>query len=181
MDRTTGISRSIAMVIAVYAAICKEEGLFFSFPGNAGNYRALYQCTDATLLAKAIMWMSTEPRCANQAFNIINGDYIRWVNLWPVFAEYFGMEAGPVRTVRLAEEMPGKAPLWERLVTKYRLAPTPYEKAVIWSYADFVFGPEYDIMSDMTKARQFGFHEALDTERMFIDLFDYYRQQRIIP
>ena len=46
---------------------------------------------------------------------------------------------------------------------------------------DFVFSPEYDIMSDTTKARQYGFHEALATEEMFVDLFEYYRQERIIP
>jgi nucleoside-diphosphate-sugar epimerase len=181
MDRTTGIARSIAMVVAVYAAILKEEGLPLSFPGTAGNYRAVYQCTDATLLAKAIAWMSTETRCANQAFNIINGDYIRWANLWPVFAEYFGMKPGPVSTVRLAEVMPGKAPVWERIVGRHGLVPTPYGKTADWSYGDFVFRPEYDIMSDMTRARQAGFGEALDTERMFIELFDFYRSRRIIP
>jgi nucleoside-diphosphate-sugar epimerase len=180
-DRSIGIARSLAMVIAVYAAILKEEGLPLSFPGTRANFSALYQCTDALLLAKAIAWMSTEPRCGNQAFNIINGDYIRWKNLWPVFAEYFGMQPGPVDTMRLADVMPGKKAVWERIVRKHNLAPTPYEQTVLWSYGDFVFEPGYDIMSDTTKARQFGFHEAVDTQQMFIDLFDYYRQHRIIP
>jgi hypothetical protein len=66
-------------------------------------------------------------------------------------------------------------------VKKHGLERTPYSKTAIWSYGDFVFQPEYDIMSDMTKALQFGFHETLATERMIIDLFDYYRQQKIIP
>ncbi len=82
---------------------------------------------------------------------------------------------------RLAEVMPGKAPVWARIVRKHGLAPTPYGQAAVWSYGDFVFQPEYDIMSDMTRARQYGFHETLDTERMFIELFDFYRSQRIIP
>jgi hypothetical protein len=34
--------------------------------------------------------------------------------LWPAFAAHLGMEPGPVRTVRLADVMPGKAPLWDR-------------------------------------------------------------------
>ena len=180
-DRSTGIARSLAMVIAVYAAILKEEGLPLSFPGTAANFRALYQCTDALLLAKSIAWMSTEARCENQAFNIINGDYIRWQNLWPVFAEYFGMEAGPVATMEMAAVMPAKKTVWERIVRKHGLAPTPYERAALWSYGDFVFEPGYDIMSDTTKARLFGFHDVVDTQQMFIELFDYYRRHRIIP
>jgi len=181
MDRRTGIPRSIAMVIAVYAAVLREEGSPLFFPGTAGNYRALYQCTDALLLAKAIEWMSTAPRCANQAFNITNGDYIRWTNLWPRIAAYFGMESGPVRTVRLAECMAGKGPVWVRIVKQPGLRATPYRDAAIWSYGDFVFQPGYDIMSDTTKARLYGFHEALATEEMFIGLFDYYRRERVIP
>jgi hypothetical protein len=77
--------------------------------------------------------------------------------------------------------MPGKALVWERIVRKHGLRARPFGMTVVWPYGDFVFGQEYDIMSDTTKARQHGFHEALDTERMFLALFDYYRQQRIIP
>ena len=36
-------------------------------------------------------------------------------------------------------------------------------------------------MSDTTKARQYGFHEALATEEMFIDLFGHYRREGFIP
>jgi nucleoside-diphosphate-sugar epimerase len=162
-DLTTGIARSLAIVISVYAAILKEEGEPLYFPGTEGNYRAIYQCTDALLLAKAIEWMSTEPRCGNHAFNIINGDYIRWKNVWPTFADYFGMAVGPVRTQKLGVTMPGKSSVWERIARTHDLAASSYEQLVQWSYADFVFHPEWDIMSDTLKARQFGFHEVRDT------------------
>lgn len=181
VDRTTGIARSLAILISMYAALCKEEGEPLWFPGTEGNYRALYQCTDARLLAKAIAWMSTEPRCGNHAFNIINGDYIRWMNLWPVFAEYFGMDVGPVRTQRLGETMPPKKAVWERIVRKHGLRAPPYEEAVLWPYGDFVFHPDWDIMSDTIKARQLGFHEVRDTQTMFIELFNLYRRENIIP
>src|SRR5581483_7947600 len=112
-DVAPHIARSMARVIAVYASILRELGEPLSFPGTPGNFNAIYQCTDAALLARAIVWMATEPRCANQAFNVTNGDYIRWANLWPRFAECFGMEAGPVRTMSLANEMADKGPVWE--------------------------------------------------------------------
>lgn len=175
------VPRSIAMVIAVYAAISKELGQPLHFPGTAGNFHALYQCVDATLLAKAIAWISTAPACANQAFNVTNGDFIRWANLWPSFAEFFGMETGPVKTVRLAQVMADKAPVWERIVRKHGLKPTPYEKAALWSYGDFNFRRDYDIMSSTLKVRQAGFGDSIDTGRMLLEHFGHFRQERVIP
>jgi nucleoside-diphosphate-sugar epimerase len=180
-DPDLGITRSIARVVAIYAAICKELGEPLYFPGTPENFRALYQCTEATLLAKGIAWMSTTPACANEPFNIINGDFIRWVNLWPNFARFFGMEPGPVRTVRLAEMMADKAPVWERIVKKHGLVQTPWAQTALWPYGDFIFRPHWDIMSDTLKLRRSGFHEAIDTEQMFLDLFRHFREQRVIP
>jgi hypothetical protein len=80
---------NLTLAIAVYANVCKVLGLPLSFPGKPGAYTALYQCTDAALLAKAVAWMATDPKCANQAFNITNSDLIRWQNLWPRFASFF--------------------------------------------------------------------------------------------
>jgi hypothetical protein len=175
------VPRSLAMIIAVYAAISKELGQPLCFPGTAGNFRALYQCVDATLLAKAIAWISTTPACANQAFNVTNGDFIRWANLWPGFAEFFGMEAGPVKTVRLAQVMADKAPVWERIVGKHGLKTTPYEKTAVWRYGDFNFGRDYDIMSSTLKLRQTGFVDSIDTSRMLLEHLGHFRQERVIP
>ena len=180
-DGELSIARSLPRIIAVYAAIARELGQPLYFPGSAANFHAIYQCVDATLLAKAIRWMSTTPACANQAYNVTNGDFIRWENLWPQFAEFFGMVAGPVKTVRLAEAMADKAPVWERIVTEYRLMPTPYAQTALWPYGDFVFTPGYDIMSDTLKLRQTGFADCMDTGKMFLDLFRHYREARVIP
>ena len=180
-DGELSIARSLPRIIAVYAAIARELGQPLYFPGSAANFHAIYQCVDATLLAKAIRWMSTTPACANQAYNVTNGDFIRWENLWPQFAEFFGMVAGPVKTVSLAEAMADKAPVWERIVTEYRLMPTPYAQTALWPYGDFVFTPGYDIMSDTLKLRQTGFADCMDTGKMFLDLFRHYREARVIP
>ena len=176
-----GNPMNLSTVIAVYAIISKELGLPLCHPGTPGNYKALYQCTDAMHLAKAITWMATEPKCANEAFNITNGDYIRWENVWPQIARYFEMELGPRRHLNLTEIMADKGPIWDRIVKKNGLKPYSYNEIASWPYGDFVFTPEYDIMSDMTKARRYGFHDVVDTEEMFIHLFDTYRQNRVIP
>jgi len=177
----TGNPSNLTMVIAIYAAISRELGLPLCHPGTPGNYSALYQCTDSGLLARAMVWMATTPGCANQAFNITNGDLIRWENTWPKIADYFDMETGPRRQISLVKYMEDKGPVWDAIVMKYGLRPFSYREIVSWPYGDFVFTPQYDIISDTGKARRFGFHESVDTEEMFFRLWNEMRASNIIP
>lgn len=181
LDVNAIVPRSIFVLIAVYAAISKHLGLPLCFPGTPENYRAIYQLTDAGLLARAIEWMSTSEGARNQAFNITNGDYIRWCNLWPGFARYFGMEVGPVRTVRLSQVMADKASVWKEIVEQHGLAEPDFSKAALWSYADFVFTPGWDIMSSTVKARAHGFQDFEDSEATFYRAFDHLRERRLVP
>ena len=36
-------------------------------------------------------------------------------------------------------------------------------------------------MSDVTKSRQYGFHEVIDSEQMFVLLLRRFRAERIVP
>jgi hypothetical protein len=125
--------------------------------------------------------MATEPGCANQAFNITNGDLIRWENLWPKLARFFDMDVAPPRQMSLTRAMADKGPVWDRMVAEHGLQPHPYEQIAAWAFGEFVFGSDYDIVSDTGKARRFGFHDCVDTEEMFLRLFAEFRRSRIIP
>ena len=81
-----GNPMNLAMVIAVYATISKKLGVPLRFPGKPGAYTSLIEMTDAGLLAEATVWAATNPECANQAFNINNGDLFRWQEMWPKIA-----------------------------------------------------------------------------------------------
>jgi hypothetical protein len=59
--------------------------------------------------------------------------------------------------------------------------PVAYQDVSSWRFADFVFSWDYDMFGDGSKARRFGFHEFIDTERMFIDIFDNLRRRKLIP
>jgi len=176
-----GSPMNLPMVLAVYAVLSRELGLPLQFPGSAANYHALYQVTDATLLARAMVWMSTEPSCANQAFNITNGDLIRWENFWPKMAHYWNMELAPRRPIRLAQAMADKGPIWDQMVGRYGLRATSYADLVSWGYGDFVFASDFDIISHTGKCRRYGFYEFEDTEAMFFSLWDQYRAAGILP
>ncbi|NTX51374.1 SDR family oxidoreductase [Myxococcus sp. CA039A] len=176
-----GNPMNLALVIAVYASISKELGLPLRFPGKPGAYHSLLEMTDAGLLAKATVWAATDARCANQAFNINNGDLFRWSELWPKIARYFGLEVAPPLQMSLDVVMADKAPLWKAMTEKHGLAGHSYQDVSSWRFGDFVFSWDYDMFADGTKARRFGFHEFVDTEAMFLRLFDDFRRAKVIP
>ena len=60
--------------------------------------------------ARAMVWMSTHAQCANQAFNIRNGDLIRWEHVWPKLAKFFGMDLAFPRHISLVRFMADKGP-----------------------------------------------------------------------
>lgn len=176
-----GTPMSLAPAIAVYAAISNELGFPLRFPGKPGAYDAIYQVTESAHFANAALWAASESRCGGEAFNITNGDYFRWRNLWPKLAEVFDMPAGEPQTINLTQTMADKTPLWRARTEKHGLAPIPYEQLVAWPFADYVFGCDWDVMSDVTKSRRFGFHDVVDSEEMFVRLLRRFRTERIVP
>ncbi|MFP2930101.1 SDR family oxidoreductase [Pyxidicoccus sp. 3LG] len=176
-----GNPMNLAMVIAVYAAISKELGIPLRFPGKPGAYNALLEMTDAGLLAKATVWAATDERCANQAFNINNGDLFRWNELWPKLARFFDLEVAHPLPMSLDVVMADKEPLWNAMQEKHGLARHPYKDVSSWRFGDFVFSWDYDMFADGTKARRFGFHEFVDTEAMFLRIFEDFRRRKVIP
>jgi nucleoside-diphosphate-sugar epimerase len=176
-----GNPMNLAMVIAVYAAMCRELGVPLRFPGRPGAYHSLIEMTDAGLLARATVWAATEARCANEAFNINNGDIFRWSEMWPQIGAAFSLEVAPPLPMSLAEVMGDKEPLWNRMVEEHGLVRNGYADVSSWRFGDFVFGWDYDVIADGSKARRFGFHDFVDTAEMFLGIFDDFRRRRVIP
>lgn len=174
-----GTAMSIIPVIAVYAAISRELGRPLAFPGTA--WRPIYQVTESAHFAEAALWAATDPRCANQAYNITNGDYFRWCNIWPRIAEVFEMAADEPRKTSLVDFMADKSALWDAMVTKHSLQPYRFEELVAWPFGDYVFSCNWDVMSDLTKSRQHGFQRVVDSEEMFLRLLRRFREERIVP
>lgn len=176
-----GNPMNLSMVIAVYAAMSKELGLPLRFPGKPGAYDKLIEMTDAGLLARATVWAATDERCANQAFNINNGDLFRWNEMWPKIARFFEIEVAPPLPMSLDVIMSDKEPLWDGMIAKYKLSRHAYRDVSSWRFGDFVFAWDYDVFADGSKARRFGFHEFVDTEVMFLRIFADFRRRKVIP
>lgn len=177
----TGNPMNLLMVIGVYAAISKELGLPLRFPGTRAAYDVLYQTTDAELLARATIWAGANPRARDQIFNITNGDQFRWSQLWPRFAEHFGMDYAAPQQMSLSDAMPTRGGIWTSLVEKYGLVDTPFDQLVAWPVGDFLFHHEADNITSTIKARQAGFADALDTPSRLLELFDELIAMKVLP
>lgn len=176
-----GNPMNLAIAIAVYAAISKQLDLPLRFPGKPGAYDTLMEMTDAGLLARATVWAATTASCANQAFNITNGDLFRWSEMWPKIAAFFDLEVAPPLPMSLATIMGDKEQLWNEMVAHHDLAAHAYQDVSSWGFADAVFSWNYDFFADGSKARRHGFHEHIETEAMFMNVFKDLRARKIIP
>ena len=101
--------------------------------------------------------------------------------MFPTFAEFFEMDYAPPQSFLLTEFMADKGPVWDAVVEKHGLKPYKYEEVAAWPFGDAVFGCEYDVMADVTKSRQFGFHDVVDSFEMFPRIFAELQRMKVIP
>ena len=173
--------RNIVSTVGAWAALCAELALPLDFPGSAACFGALTEMTDATQLARAIVWMSTSAVARNQAYNVTDNDVFRWKRLWPKIAAAYDLGVGEVRPLKLADWMQDKAALWERIVAKHGVMPRPLADIASWSFADFFWNLDFDIVSSTTKIRRHGFHGVVDSEEQFLAHLQKYRAARLLP
>ena len=176
-----GTPQNILGVIGVYAALQKKLGNPLDWPGTEEAFHCINQATDASLLARAITWALTETKATNEAYNITNGDFFRWQNLWPKIAEVFDMPCGRVVPQDLGASMPALSDDWRELVVQYQLADYAMSQVASWQFADYIFSVGWDVMASTVKARLHGFQDCLDTEKMYVDHLSELQQLNILP
>lgn len=162
--------------------ISRELGIPLRFPGTLGH---LKDACDAKLLAHAIEWAGQSESAQNQIFNVANGDAFMWEQVFPRIADVFGMECDFPHPMSLSRVMADKGPLWETMVKKYGLQPYTFQQLIpSWTYTDWTFrlnqAPFNSVLSTI-KIRHAGFHECLDTEKMFVDQLRDLQRRKVLP
>ncbi len=178
-----GNAMNMALTLATQATLCRDAGEPFVFPGSAQQWNGLANVTDAGLLAEHMVWASTTPAGADEAYNIVNGDVFRWRWMWPRLAGYFGVEwEGFTDAPRpLEEAMSGREGQWSALAERHGLAETSLDRLASWWHTDGDLGIEIEVIVDMGKSRDAGFTGYRRTLDVFTSLFDRYRAENLIP
>lgn len=180
-----GVAMNTVPVIAVYATLCREEGMPFSYPGHIAYPR---EAVDVRLIGDAIVWATDNPNAWGEHYNLTNGEVFSWRDLWPSLAEHLKVELGPDTPLRLAEYLPSRAELWSRIVKAHDLRPMSMADILGQSHfsADARFGyglkelPSPTFVSTV-KIKQAGFTQAYDTELCVKHWLDVLMDRRIIP
>lgn len=178
-----GNAMNMGVTLAVYAAICRETGRGFHFPGSREQWEAVTDVTDAGLLADHLVWAATTPGAANEALNIVNGDVFRWRRMWPRLAavlqvEPVGFDGEPAP---LEQQMADAGAVWPEIVRRHGLRDHAVDGLASWWHTDADLGRTVETFTDMGKSRRLGFMGVRDTESSFTDLVARLRAERIVP
>ena len=136
-----GAPLSMITAIGVFAAVSRELGKPLRFPGGPPLVK---QLVDSRVLARALMWATTEAEAgvgaaADQTFNVANGDVFLWEACFPAIAHCFeGLSIGEPRPSTLADDMPQHAEMWAQMACKYGLQEPDMARLVgnSWSFTD---------------------------------------------
>jgi hypothetical protein len=174
---------NMGVTLAVYGSLCRMFNRPFVFPGSLRQYDGPTDVTDASLLAKHLLWAATTESAKNEAFNVVNGEIFRWRWLWPKLAQFFEVDAigYPGQKTPLEQQMTNAAAEWKMLAEKYSLRNSQVDELASWWHTDADLGREIECFTDMTKSRELGFLEYKSTLRSFLELFERLRADRIIP
>src|SRR5689334_6175655 len=175
---------NVVPAIGVYAAIRREKGEPFGFPGGPSF---VWEAADADLVADVMVWAAQSSHAANEAVNFTNGDVFEWRNVWPAMARTLGVETGPDMPTSVAAYLKENADLWEQIVTKYGLRSRSLRELVGQGdqHADFAFaygapaGPRAFVST--VKLRQAGFTKTIDTEDAFRTALQSLLDNKLLP
>jgi nucleoside-diphosphate-sugar epimerase len=183
IGQAVGNAMNMGTTLAVYASLCRETGRPFYFPGSQMQWHGLTDMTDASQLAKHLLWAAVTPAAHNQAFNVVNGDIFRWQWMWGQIAGWFGITPAPfdadVRTLEV--QMAGDAPIWQQIAARENLAEADISRLASPWHTDADLGRPIECVTDMSKSRHLGFCSYQATDAAFFDLFAKLQLDRLIP
>lgn len=178
-----GNAMNFALTLAVHGAIARETGTPLVFPGTETVWNGLADFSDSRVVADQMIWASTTPGIGDEAWNVTNGEVFRWRWLWPRLADALGVDwesPGP-EPRPLVDQMAGKEQLWAEMAQKHGLQEPRLDRVASFWHTDSDLGVEVEVIADMTKSRLAGFSTYISTERSFLELFDLYEADRIVP
>ncbi|OVA16815.1 hypothetical protein BVC80_1543g274 [Macleaya cordata] len=181
-------SRSVyntLLTLAVYATICRYEGLPLRYPGTRYTWEHFCDVSDARVIADQHIWASVSDTAKNQAFNCTNGDVFTWKSFWEVVSEVFDVEfLGPLDEEEKFDwvgEMKKKGKVWDTIVEENGILKTKMEEITCFDALNTVLHFRFQHVCSMNKSREFGFFGHADTLKRVRMWVERLRDMNIIP
>ena len=182
-----GAAMNPVVSIGAYAALCRELGRPFAFPGSPNS---LWEVVDTGLLAEAFAWAATSPSAANQTFNLTNGDVLVPAHAWSHIAERLGLATGGEPPASLATFFAEEAvqAAWTRLAQRHglRLAMLPELLGESHHYVDLLLGARIaaksvPVLLSTIKIRQAGFATCRDSAASLLHWLGRMAELKLLP
>ena len=180
---------NMAQGIAIYLSLCRSihgEGAEIAFPGYEHGYHSTHSDTSQDLLTKMEIYASLNPkRCGNgRVFNIADKDEpVTWASVWPGICSYFGLKGVPPQKgsqgmEQFVQEHMGE---WQAICSSHGLDQQAV-KSQNWGHVHFMLVQfDFDRQYDLSRAREAGFTESIDTVEGYRIAFERMVAAKIIP
>jgi nucleoside-diphosphate-sugar epimerase len=165
--------------VAVYATVLKELRTPLRFPGTSEHH--VWQMVDNHLLGRAIDWALTRSDPGNEIFNVSNGDATNWESVWPVIADFFKMQTGWARPVRLAQLMPRQQGRWREIAARHALRNPVMSELTSWDVLDAHMRRDHNSYVGTLKLRAHGFDGFRDSLETVADKLAMIADSGLIP
>ncbi len=178
-----GNAMNIASSLAVYAALCRETGRKFTFPGSRQQWDGLTDMSDAGQVAEHMIWATESPAAHDQALNVVDGDVFRWRWMWPRLAELLHVEPEGFEDEPrpLEEQTAGMADVWATIAEREGLREGRLDHVASFWHTDGDLGRDVECLTDMSRSRLAGFTGYVRTLDAFARVFDRLAADRVVP
>lgn len=179
------MAQGIAIYLSIYRSV-HGENAEVPFPGYEHGYHSTHSDTFQDLLAKMEIFAAVHPdKCGNGGvFNIADQDEpVTWSSVWPGICRYFGLHGiGPRdNTVPMQKFVSEHMGTWEALCNAHGLD-TAVVQSQNWAHVHFMLVQfDFDRQYDLSRAREVGFLERIDTVQGYKIAFDRMAAAKVIP
>jgi nucleoside-diphosphate-sugar epimerase len=179
MGYARGAAMNIVSCVGAYAALCREAGVPFRFPGS--DLHTLWQAVDSRLVAEVIAWAQESTAARNQMFNVNNGDCSTWESTWLDVGALLGLPYAPPQRYPLASAMPRQSRVWSSLAEREELVVRDLAEVASWPYADYVLNKTANSYASRIKLHEAGFTRVMDTRNTWAYWLERLQADRVLP
>ncbi|KAH7052016.1 hypothetical protein B0J12DRAFT_710262 [Macrophomina phaseolina] len=186
----TNSAMNMAQGIAIYHTIYREvkgAGAAVPFPGREHGYYSTHSDTFQDILSKMEIYAALNPdKCGGGGvFNVADGKAAAWAEVWPRLAEHFGIiGTGPATGTdkkSMEEFVKENRAAWSALAKKHGIKEEIVDQQG-WGHTHFMLVDfDFDRQYDLSRSREVGFSEEIDTVEGYIKAWERMRDAKILP
>lgn len=178
------MAQGIGLYLSIYREV-HQAGAKVPFPGSDHGYKSTHSDTFQDILSQMEIFaaLNTDKCGSGGVFNAADGDTVSWEQVWPALARHFGLVGtGPAEgSVAMEDFVKQNRAAWSKLAQTYGLREKVIDEQN-WGHVHFMMVQfDFDRQYDLSRAREVGFNETIDTAKGYAIAWDRMRDAKILP